>query len=291
MKKKKNASDIVFDTFNICFMSFVLVALIYPFIYIISYSLSEPSKVGSGLIFLPQGLSFESYRKLLGTGEMLNGLVISVTRSSIGPFIMIVITSMAAYAISRENMLLVGFFRKYFIFTMYFSGGIIPVYILIKTLHLTNNYLVYILPNLVAVFFMVLIRTYIESLPKDLENAATMDGANELVMFFKVIFPLCKPVIAAVALFACVGQWNSYIDTQLYNYADRKLYPLQYILYYYLNAASDLQIEDLQKDVRTYTVKTLSMSITVITVLPIACVYPFLQKYFASGLLVGSVKA
>lgn len=291
MKAKKHISGIVFDIFNIIFMCFLLFGFVYPFIYVISYSLSEPSKVGSGLMFFPAGFSLESYKKLLGMGDVLYSMFISIARSTIGPFFMIIVTSMASFVISRDKMLFVKFFRKYFIFTMYISGGIIPLYILIKEVGLTNNFLVYIIPSLVSVFYMVLIRTYIEKLPNDLEDAATIDGANELVLFFKILFPLCKPVIAAVALFACVGQWNSYIDTQLYAFANRKLYPLQYILYYYLNANSNLQLEDVQNSIPMYSTKSLNMAITVITVVPIACVYPFLQKYFASGLLIGSIKA
>jgi putative aldouronate transport system permease protein len=293
MRKELSAKDIIFDTFNVLFMIAVFIIMLYPFIYILSYSLSEPSKVNEGLLLFPVGFNISAYRACFKLRDVANGFAISFARTIIGPSLMIFFTSMAAYAISREDMLFVKFFRKYFIFTMYFSGGLIPMYLLMKTLRLTNSFWVYIIPSIISVFNMVLIRAYIENLPKELEDAAVIDGANEVVLFFRILLPLCKPVIAAVTLFACIGHWNSYIDTQLYNSMKRELYTLQYVLYNYLASTSNLRLEELQQydSVSRMTPKTIRMAITVITIVPIACVYPFLQGYFTSGLLIGSIKA
>jgi len=293
MLDKRYFGERVFDSFNVIIMIFIFIIMLYPFVYIISYSLSDPFKMKGGFIITPAGLNLSNYVACFKIRDILNGLFISVSRTIIGTVLMIFFNSMAAYSISRNDMLFVKFFRRYFVFTMYFSGGLIPVYLVMKSLHLTNSFWVYIIPSIVAVFNMVLIRIYIESLPIELQDAAIVDGANDFVLFHKVIFPLCRPVIAAVALFTAIGHWNAYLDTAIYNSMRRDLYSLQYVLYNFLSTTQRLQLEDFQfmQDTRVrLESKGLNMAITVITIFPIACVYPFAKKHFASGLLIGSIK-
>jgi putative aldouronate transport system permease protein len=222
----------------------------------------------------------------------VNGFYISVSRSVIGAATMIIVSSMAAYVLAKDDFLHIKGLRIFFLMTMYFSGGLIPTYLVVKTLGLTGTFAVYILPGMANVFNMILIRTYIESLPKSLEESATIDGANDIFVFFKIIMPLCIPVIAAVALFTFVGQWNSYIDAQIYNYKKPNLYPLQYILYNYLAAFTPTkEMAQQQAGTMKVTTQSVKMAITIITIVPVTLVYPILQRYFISGILMGAVKA
>ena len=162
---------------------------------------------------------------------------------------------------------------------------------LIRAVGHTNSFWVYILPGVASVFNIILIRAYIESLPIGLEESAMLDGASYFVIFTKIVLPLCTPVIAAVALYACVGLWNSYIDAQIYNYRNPNLYPIQYILYNFMVVSEPTKLSSLNPRRLVTTSQSLKMTVTIITIIPILCVYPFLQKYFASGLLVGAIKA
>ncbi|MBP1988817.1 carbohydrate ABC transporter permease [Paenibacillus eucommiae] len=288
----RSVSGTIFDSINHLFMLLILLVMMIPFVYVISYSLSTPSMLKGGIVLFPVGFTFDSYRKAFADPAVLKGVYISVARTTIGPAVMLLFTSMAAYVLTRAELAGVRFFRKFFVFTLYFSSGMIPMYLLMGYLNLKGTFLIYILPTAISVFNMVLIKTYIEGLPKELEEAAVVDGANNFQLFFKVIFPLCMPVFAAVVLFDCVNQWNAFIDTQIYNTMSPNLYPLQYVLYNTLNQINSLDQlrEQGQTQMTAITPQTFKMAITVITVLPIACVYPFLQRFFIKGLLVGSIK-
>ncbi|WP_113930593.1 carbohydrate ABC transporter permease [Bacillus sp. P14.5] len=288
MKKRLTAGDIIFNLFNYSFMLLLGILMFFPFVYIFSYSLSDPNTLPNGLIFFPSGFNIDSYVVALSSPAVLNGILISILRTLIGPAVMIFFTSMAAYVLTRDDLFAVKFFRRFFVFTLYISSGLIPVYLLVQSLNLTGSFWIYIVPAAVGVFNLVLIKTYIESLPKSLEDAALVDGANEFVLFWKVIFPVIKPVVAAVMLFSAVGQWNAFIDTQIYNAMNPELFPLQYVLYETLNSTTAM--ENSSDLVQTVTPKGLKMAITMITVLPILIIYPFLQKHFAKGLMIGSIK-
>jgi putative aldouronate transport system permease protein len=292
MKRKLNAQDIIFNSVNTIFMVLIILIMAYPFWYVLCYSLSDSSLITGGMIFFPRGFSFDAYKVCLGNSDIVNGFIISIARVVLGSGSMIIVSSMAAYVLSKDDFMGIKFFRILFLATMYFSGGLIPSFLLMKSLGLTGTFAVYILPGMASVFNMILIRTYIESLPKSLEESATLDGANDITIFFKIILPLCLPVIAAVSLFTAVGQWNSYIDTQIYNYKQPNLYPLQYILYNYMSAYTpSLEAAKSKAGSITVTPQSVKMAITIITIVPVAFLYPFLQRYFVSGLLVGSVKA
>ncbi len=290
--KERTINGSLCDVTNTLFMLFILSVMVVPFVYILSYSFSNPGMLKGGLILWPAGFTLDSYTKAFADPAVLKSVFISVARTVLGPALMLLFTSMGAYTLTRSDLGGVKFFRKYFVFTLYFSSGIIPMYLLMGYLQLKGTFLVYVLPGAVSVFSMVLIKTYIEALPRELEEAAVVDGANDFRLFFQVIFPICTPVFAAVVLFECVNQWNAFIDTQIYNTMSPDLYPLQYVLYNTLNQINSLEQLKLQgqKGLGAITPQTFKMAITVITVLPIAFVYPFLQKYFVKGLLVGSIK-
>lgn len=286
--RKRSVGEIIFDYTNVLVMLIIGAVVLIPFLYVFSYSLSDPTKVKGGLLLYPAGFSLDAYKLAFGDPAIFHGILISVARTTLGPAVMIFFTSMAAYCMTRDDLIGVKFFRKFFVFTMYFSSGLIPLYILIKSLHMTGTFWVYIVPTAVAVFNLVLIKTYIESLPKELEEAALIDGANDFVLFWRVIFPMCKPIVAAVVLFTAVNEWNAFIDTQIYNTMNPELFTLQYILYQKLESTASMQ--EGSEIIQTVTSQGLKMAITVITVVPILVVYPFLQRYFVKGLLIGSIK-
>lgn len=291
MKRKNSVLGITFDAVNLIFMCLVVFLTAYPFIYILIYSVSDPNVVGSSFLLYPKGFNLDSYKAAFEYAEIPHALLVSVTRSVLGPALTIIVTSMVAYPLTREDLIGRKIVSRYFIFTMYFSSGMIPVYLLYSRLGLSGTYWVYILPLLMNVFDMILIKTYIESLPKSLEESARLDGANDIQLFFKIIFPLCKPIIAAVFLFECVNHWNSFMDTMLYNAQNDNLHTLQYVLVNFVETrTSSIEQAKAQLGFSRFSSTSLRMSITVIVILPILFVYPFLQKYFAKGLMVGAVK-
>ncbi|WP_229750562.1 carbohydrate ABC transporter permease [Paenibacillus nasutitermitis] len=244
-------------------------------------------------LVVPLGFSLEAYRSILTELNFLDGLKISVARSIIGPICTIVVVFMSAYVLSRDELVFRKFFSRYVIFAMYFTAGILPVYVNISDLHLTGSFWVYILPNLVSVFGLILIRAFIQELPKSLEESAFIDGASDFQVAFKIVFPLCVPVLAAITLFEFINQWNAFGDTLLYNSTRSELFTLQYILSNYLKngtISSATDMTALNQGGKNFTLESVKMAMTVTVCIPILLVYPFLQKYFIKGLLLGAVK-
>ncbi len=289
--KHIHPAEVLFDFFNALLMLAIVVIMAYPFIYVLIYSLSDPARIRPGLLFFPQGFTLSSYKVIAQNPVILQGVFISVARSVLGTVTMLLVTSAAAYGLSKRNLIGGRFLRLFFTLTMYFSGGIIPSYLLIKSLGLTNNFFVYIIPNMVNVFNMILIRTFIEGIPPSLEESALIEGAHEVRIFTHIIIPMSTPVLAAVGLFTFVNQWNSFVDVQIYNFMKSELYPLQYILYNYLMSQSQ-SIEQAKRSLNVSAISTQSLktAITIITILPVFFIYPVLQRYFVSGLMIGSVK-
>lgn len=305
MRTKKNKNGVrqpvtpvgvIFDALNAVFMCLLFIVMAYPFLYVISYSFSTPAKITNPLLILPKGFTLKAYTTLFADAEFFHALLISIARTVLGPLLMLIVCGMGAYSLSKKDLIFGKFFRMMIFFTMYFSAGVIPSYLLIKSLGLTRSFWVYILPSVASAYNVVLLRTYIESLPRELDEAVQIDGGNELQAYFMVIFRVCLPVNAAVVLFSAISHWNSYIDTQFYNSMSTELYTLQYYLYQSLQANVSQSLQEAvskgssgaSSRVNTQTMK---MAITVITVFPIMCLYPFISQYFVSGLLVGSVKA
>ena len=292
MRVKRSVLDVAFDLFVYILMAIAFVVMVYPFLYVLNSSISTLSQAKSPLLILPVGVNFKSYQILFKDSAMLRALLVSVSRSVIGPAFMLFVTATGGYVISRPHLIFGKFFRMFFLFTMYISAGIIPVYLVIQSLHLTNTFWVYILPMAVSAFNMILVKTYIEALPSELEEAVFIDGGSEIDAYFRVILPICLPVNAAIVLFSCIQHWNSFIDTQLYNAMSTNLYTMQYLLFNSVAVQMQQSLEEAKSRIASNAVssQSLKMAITVVTVITIMCVYPFLQKYFASGILVCSVK-
>ncbi|WP_135546675.1 carbohydrate ABC transporter permease [Paenibacillus cymbidii] len=289
---KQSWGERLFDWLIYACMLVIFAVMVTPFLHIVNYSLSLPTKATGQLLLVPKGFTLDAYKAVFTNKSILHSIWISVARTVSGTALMAFITSMGAYAISRDDLFGAKFWRKYFVFTLYFSGGIIPVYLLIRSLGLAGTFWVYIVPGAVSVFNMILIKTYMESIPKELEESARMDGANDVFLFFRIVFPLSVPVLAAVSLFSGIGQWNAFIDTQFYNAMNPNLFPLQYVLYNALQSITsvDAFFHDSAQVIVHLTPQSLKLAMTVLTVVPIMIVYPLLQKYFIKGLLVGSIK-
>ncbi|MGB4657733.1 MAG: carbohydrate ABC transporter permease, partial [Mobilitalea sp.] len=202
------------------------------------------------------------------------------------------------FMFTQQKMMGRKIWYRFIVITMYFNAGLIPLFLTMKNLHLTNNFWVYIIPVIVQPFNIILVKTYIESIPASLQEAAEIDGAGILTVFRKIILPTCKPILATIAIFAAVGQWNSFYDTLIY-ITDQKLYSLQYLLYCYINQANSLKalINNTSGGGVNYmslasqqTPTSVRMTVTIIALIPILCVYPIFQRYFVKGIMIGSVK-
>ena len=285
----------------ICYIFFIIAAIIciYPFYYVIINSISANDVSARGdVIFWPKGLHFHNYISAFRIDGLLRAFIISVLRTVIGTTLTVFASAYLGYMFTIEKMWLRKVWYRMIVATMYFSAGIIPLYVVIMNMHLTNNFLVYILPVIVSPFNLVLTKTFVESVPKEIMEAAEIDGAGTLKIFSTIVIPIIKPIMATVAIFSAVGQWNSFQDVLLF-VTDSKLYPLQFVLYQYLNQASSLaslaqsttSTQSLAAAAATsQTTTSVRMTITVLVVLPIMLVYPIFQKYFEKGIMIGAVK-
>ena len=294
---RRKHHDIVFPVCNALFLILLMFITLYPVVNTVAYSFNDGTDALRGNIGLwPRVFSLESYKTILSDMAVYRAAWISASKTVLITLLNLFWTSMLAYALSRREFVLRKSITLIMVLTMYVNAGLIPNYLLIsKMLHLGNTYLVYIIPTMFSCFNMIVIRTYISSLPDALVESARIDGAGDIRLFWQIIFPLCKPVLATVALFVAVGSWNSWFDTYLYNGGKKELFTLQYLLKMKLattqaSANAAKATADAMKTLGQTTPVTIRCAITVIATVPILVVYPFLQKYFVTGIAVGSVK-
>lgn len=234
-KITRTPGEWVLDIVKVVFLAFVVVVTVYPFWNIFIISINDATDaIRGGLYFLPRKLSLSSYAEILGRSTFLASIKVSVARTLIGTPIAVLVTAMLAYPLSRKDLVGRKFWNLLFIFTMYFGGGLVPYYMVLKGIHMLNTFWVFIFPMMMSVYNMILIRSYIESMPDSLFEAAKIDGANDLVVFVKMVIPLSKPILMTVALFVAINQWNSWFDAYLYT-SDQALKPMQSILVEILN--------------------------------------------------------
>ncbi|CQR57443.1 carbohydrate ABC transporter permease [Paenibacillus riograndensis] len=297
-KGSSRIEPVVFHTINTIFMLFVVTVTLYPFLQTLAVSFNDGSDTLAGGIYLwPRAWTLENYRAVFISGTIYHAAFISVSRTIISTVLGVFLTTMLAYALAQPQYIFRKKISLLFILTMYFNAGLIPNYFLIKNMGLLHNFMVYILPSLVSAFNLIIMRTYIRGLPFSLTESAKIDGAGEFRIFWKIIFPLCTPVLATVALFIAVGSWNAWFDTFLYASSDLKLSTLQYEMMKMLgsimsanNDPSMLAGNQNNQVQSLVTPASMRSAITIVTAVPILFVYPFLQKYFVVGLNLGSVK-
>ena len=292
IKRKTVPSDIVLDVVKVIFLTFAVVICIYPFwnIFIISINDATDALRG-GLYFLPRKLSFASYADILGRETFRHSVLVTLVRTIIGTPLAVLVTSALAYSMSRKELIGRKPLNLLFIFTMYFGGGMVPYYMILKNIGLLDNFLVFILPNLLSVYNMILIRNYIDGMPAALFESMRIDGANDLTIFFRMVLPLSKPIVMTVALFVAIGHWNSWFDAYLYTNS-QDLKTMQSILVEILNQyqTSEAGASAADRMSQSITPDSIRMAATMVTTLPIIAIYPFIQKYFVKGIMLGSVK-
>jgi len=301
-RRKTIVGNYIFDAIIYLTLLFVVVVTVYPFWNTIAISFNDGlDSLKGGISLWPRKFTMKNYTSLFQTRAIVDAGVISVTRTILQTIISVFCTSMLAYALSRKEFVIRKSLTTVLVISMYVSAGLIPGYMLIKKLGMLNNYLVYIIPNMVDIFNFILVRTYINGLPDSFVESARIDGANEFKIFMSIILPLIVPSIAMICLFVAVGAWNSWFDTYLYCSGKPKLHSLQYVLMQYLQAsqsqsrsASDAGSAALAAAGGATATQTtpisIRASITMIATLPILVVYPFVQKYFVVGMTIGGVK-
>ena len=295
--RRRKHRDIAFPIVNTCILILLCFITLYPVLNTVAYSFNNGlDAVKGGIGLLPRKFSTEAYTELLQDPSVYKAFWISLSKTVITTLTNLFFTSMLAYALSRREYVLKGFITTVMVMTMYVNAGLIPNYLLIsQTLGLRNTYWVYIIPTMFSCFNMIVIRTYILGLPDALVESARIDGAGDLRTFFQIILPLCLPVMATVALFVAVGAWNSWFDTYLYNGSKKDLYSMQYLLKMKLattqsaSNSANATADALQQSSKVTPV-TVRSAISVISAVPILIVYPFLQRYFVTGMALGAVK-
>ncbi|MBD7911759.1 MULTISPECIES: carbohydrate ABC transporter permease [Clostridium] len=293
MRRKKIKA---FDVILIVIMVGIAIITIYPFLNVLAISLNDASDtVKGGIHVLPRALTLENYKEIFKNSDNLGrGLFISVARTVVGTATGVIASAMVAYTISRREFIFNKAITILFVLTMYVGGGLIPEYMLIRNLGLVGHFSVYILPGLISAFNVIVIRSFIDGLPPALNESAMIDGANDFTIFFKIILPLCLPVIATIALFIAVYQWNSWFDTYLYAKTNDSLTTLQYELMKVMgNATGNAKVDgsNVLMQAASTNPESIKMAITMVATVPILLVYPFVQKYFVTGMTLGAVKS
>ncbi len=284
----------VLDIIKVIFLAFITIVTVYPFWNIFIVSINDPTDaVRGGLYFFPRVFSVLSYKEILGRPTFIHSIGVTLARTIVGTPLALLCTSMVAYSLSRKDLVGRKFWNLMFVFTMYFGGGQVPYYMVLKNIGLLDTFWVFIFPLIMSVYNMILIRSYIESMPDELFEAVKIDGGNDLVVYWKIILPLAKPILMTVALFVAINQWNSWFDAYLYT-SNQNLKPMQSILVEILNqyntgATTSAQMSN-AKSGNTITPDSLRMAATMVATIPIICVYPFIQKYFVKGIMLGAVK-
>jgi putative aldouronate transport system permease protein len=301
MKRRKYRStkeDIIIDFVVYFSLIFLVIITLYPFLNTLAVSFNDALDSSKGGIYLwPRKFTLYNYRSLLNRNQIFQASLISVLRTVLSTLFCTFSTAMVAYTLSRKEFIFRKLFSFIYVLTMYIDGGLIPNYFLIRNLGLTNNFWVYVLPGLVTAFNLIVIRTYISGLPESLIESARVDGAGEFRIFTRIVLPLSKPVLATIALFVAVANWNAWFDTFLYNSSNPNLSTLQYELMKVLQSANTMTgsleqalAQAATKSMNTITPRSIRATMTVIVTVPIAVVYPFLQRYFVHGLTLGGLK-
>ncbi|HJC22450.1 MAG TPA: carbohydrate ABC transporter permease [Candidatus Eisenbergiella merdavium] len=289
MKMKKRKKGLLFDLLNGAVLTLVALVTLYPFLYVVFASFSDPLELmsNSGLLFAPMGFSLDAYVRVFENPSIYSGYANTIFYVVVGTLVNIIATCMAAYVLSRKQFMLRRFLTVMFIFTMYFNGGLIPSYLLIKDLDLINSRLALILPGAVNTFNLMIMITGFEGVPESLEESARMDGAGDWTILFRIIMPLAKPTIMVMVLYYAVGHWNSWFNAMIY-LRDADKMPLQIFLRDILTR-SQLGAMSGQVDVEDVGL-TIKYATIIVSTVPILCIYPFIQKHFVKGVMIGAVK-
>ena len=296
---KDTRADKIFLVFVYFFLAIALLIVLYPLIYIVSASISNPHLVNSGEMWLlPKGVTFEGYRTLLGNSSIWRGYLNTIYYTVLGTSITLLVTLPCAYALSRDDFYGRRAFTNFMLVTMFLSGGLIPSYLLIRSLGMLNTVWALVIPGAVSVYNVVVTRTFFQTtIPREMEEAAIVDGCSDFRLFMQIVLPLSTPIIAVMALFYGVGHWNSFFSALIY-LSDKSMYPLQMILreILILQDMSSNTVSNVTSEMasmlysKQQLAEVIKYGVMIVSSLPVIIVYPFLQKYFVKGMMVGSIK-
>lgn len=292
MAIRKTMGDKIFDGFNIIILSVLMLSTLYPLLYVAFASLSEPSELvkNNGFILSPQGFSLDAYKAVLKNRMILSGYTNTIFYVLVGTTYNILMTSMGAYILSRKKFFLKKYIMIMVVITMFFGGGLIPNYLLIDSLGLMGSRWALIIPGAISTWNLIVMRTSFMGIPESLEESAWIDGANDIIILFRIVLPLSLPVIAVMILYYGVGHWNAWFNAMIY-LRKRELYPLQLVLREIIvqNSTDSMMqgMMDINKEAISETIK---YSTIMVATLPILASYPFLQKYFVKGVMIGALK-
>ncbi len=293
------ANDVIFNIFASLLFGIFVIICIFPFYYIFINSISSPAAVTSKAVtFWPQGFSLETYKAVIEVKDIGQAFLITITRTILATALMVLASGIIGYLVTKQEMWHRKLWYRLLVVTMYFNAGIIPWYLNMAMLGLTNNYMAYIVPAIVAPYNIILVKTYIESIPAEMEESAFIDGAGYAVIFRKIIWPLSKPILATITIFGAVGNWNSFTDSLMLMQSKPQLQTLQHKLYNYLDSASDLKavIDNPDSAIIRHAMdnaafaSVIKYTVSMISIIPILIVYPFMQRYFEEGIMLGAVK-
>ncbi len=291
---KTSKGDKVFNVINITFFVLFTIICVFPFYYLFINTISNNDLVGKNMITLiPQGIHFDNYLALASVNDFGNAVIVTVARTVIGTFLMVVTSAFAGYLATKQKMWHHKIWYRILVVTMYFNAGMIPWYLNMLSLGLTDNFLGYILPGIISPYNIILVKTYVESIPDSLEESAKIDGASIMQIFTQIIVPLAKPILATIAVFGAVANWNSLQDSLILMSNSPQLYTLQHRLWVYLNSSSNLAAAMQSGGAVTagaLNSKVIKYTISMVTIIPIMLVYPFMQRYFEEGIMLGAVK-
>ena len=297
---KLTTGDIVFNILNYGFFLIFTLSCIFPFYYLFINTISSNDLVSRGMInFIPRGLNLDNYVNLVKSNEIGQAFFVSIGRTLLGTALMVMASAFVGYLVTKQQMWHRKFWYRFLVITMYFNAGTIPWYLNMSMLGLTNNFMAYIIPGIVAPYNIILVKTYIESIPAELEESAFMDGAGYWTIFRRIIWPLSMPILATIAIFGAVGHWNSFTDSLILMQNAPELYTLQHRLYLYLTTSSNIgalmnggvsssAAEGIMQT--ALNAKVIKYTVSMVSIIPILLVYPFMQRYFVKGIMVGSVK-
>lgn len=295
---KTKPGDVVFNILNYVFFILFTLTCIFPFYYLFINTISDNDLVKRGLInFYPKGLNFNNYIALKGVNDLGYAFLVTISRTILATLLMVVASAFVGYLVTKQEMWKRSFWYRFLVITMYFNAGLIPWYLNFAMLGLTNKYSAYILPAIVAPYNIILVKTYIESIPAELEESAFIDGASHLTVFRKLIFPLSKPILATIAIFGAVGNWNSFQDSLILMQNNSQLFTLQHRLYIYLNQSSNIAaVMNMGGSAaaaameQALNAKVIKYTVSMVSIIPILLVYPFMMRYFEEGIMLGAVK-
>ena len=294
-KNKLLRPGLGFDVFNTVFMLIIIIVTLYPFWYCLIGSLNEGyDYIKGGVFLLPRAFSWENYRIVLREERLITAYRVTIFRTVIGTVTHLIFTAVFAYGITRKYLLGRSIYLKYAMFTMYFGGGLIPTYLLYINLNLINSFWVYIIPSLFSFYHVIILQSFFKTIPEALNESAMIDGAGEYRIFFSIIVPLSKPVMAAIALFTGVGHWNAYFDSMVFTTSTSlqtvQVYLMRIIREVEFAAKMAAESADLIPGLRRPNAETIKLATMIVATAPILAIYPFLQKYFVKGIMMGSIK-